>query len=301
MGESHEAITGPLPARLINEFEQLGLSPYEARILLALLRLGSGNTAQLARLSGVPRTSTYQILEELNYKGLAQPLSVDGPAVWACPGRDEVFARMDAAQEERLREHRMRTARLRELVAEILPEESVGAGPYVHIIQGARQVSHMYDRLLGQAEEELLVFNRPPYSNPPDEVNPAILQALAAGLRSRVLYEAGQWNHPDSARFRAAMSAYHDAGVEARLVPALPLKLAVVDRKVALLAMADPLVPDVGFPTTILVEHPGYAALQADAFEHRWASAAPLDRDGDLVTNAFPRLTSSVVDGTAIE
>lgn len=276
MGQSQQAAAGPLPERLIHEFEQLGFSPYESRILLALLQLGSGNTAQLARLSGVPRTSTYQILEELNRKGFAQQVPVEGPAVWALPSRDDVFDRMNAVQEERLREHRERTTRLRELVAETLPDESTGAGPYVHIIQGARQVSHIYDRLLGRAERELLVFNRPPYSRGATQVNPTVLGAVNAQVKVRVLYEESQWNAPESAEFREAMTVYHQAGVEARLVDGLPLKLAVVDRSVALLAMADPVVPDIGFPTTLLVEHPGFAALQADAFEQRWATAAPV-------------------------
>ena len=45
---------GPLPQQVVYELEELGLSPYEARILLALMRLGAANTAQLARQSGVP-------------------------------------------------------------------------------------------------------------------------------------------------------------------------------------------------------------------------------------------------------
>lgn len=277
VGDSQTAVVGPLPERLIHEFEQLGFSPYESRILLALLRMGSGNTAQLARLSGVPRTSTYQILEELNRKGIAQQLPVDGPAVWALPSREDVFDRIDAAEEERLREHRERTVRLRELVAETLPDESTGAGPYVHIIQGARQVSHIYDRLLREATTELLVFNRPPYSRGESQVNPTVVHAVNADVRTRVLYEEGQWNAPDSSEFREAMTTYHDAGVDARLTERLPLKLAVVDRKVALLAMADPVVPEIGFPTTLLVEHPGFAGLQADAFEQLWASAKPIE------------------------
>jgi sugar-specific transcriptional regulator TrmB len=298
MGDSHAAAAAPLPERLIHEFEELGLSPYEARILLALMQLGSGNTAQLARLSGVPRTSTYQILEELNRKGLAQRQAVDGPAVWASPGREDVFDRLDANEEQRLREHRERTARLRELVAQALPPESTGAGPYVHIIQGARQVSHIYDRLLRQSENELLVFNRPPYSYPANHVNPEVLKAVGRGVTTRVLYEGEQWHHADSLDFRRAMAVYHRAGVQARLTDELPLKLAVVDRKIALLAMTDPVLPEIGFPTTLLVEHPGYAGLQADAFEHRWASGEPVVDDEREVGKRPDRWLSSIREGS---
>lgn len=268
--------SGPIPDSLVREFEQLDLSPYEARVLLALLRLGAANTAQLARHSRVPRTSTYQVLEELNHKGLAQRLSVDGPAMWASPGREEVFHRLDAAQEAKLHRHLERTARLREVVAQTFPEVPSAAGPYVHVIQGAAQVSSMYDRLLADAENELLVFNRPPYSVAPDVVNDAVVEALERGVSTKVLYQSDQWYSAAAAGFRAAMAVYHRAGVEARLVRELPIKLAVADRSVALLAMTDPVLPEEGFPTTLLVEHPGFAALQADAFEERWRTAQPL-------------------------
>jgi sugar-specific transcriptional regulator TrmB len=267
--------SGPIPESLLHEFEQLDLSPYEARVLLALLRLGSANTAHLARHSGVPRTSTYQVLEELNRKGLAQRMSVEGPAVWASPGRDEVFDRLDAAQEERLRQHRARTANLRDVLARTFPEAPEAAGPYVHVIQGASQVSTIYERLLAEAQEELLVFNRPPYSFPRDEVNDAVLDALRRGVKARALYQDPQWNDPEAEPFRRAMARYH-AAVEGRLVDDLPIKLALADRKLALLAMTDPVLPEVGFPTTLLVEHPGFAALQAEAFERLWATATPV-------------------------
>lgn len=274
--EQHAVSSGPIPESLLHEFEQLDLSPYESRLLLALLRLGSANSAQLARHSGVPRTSTYQVLEELNRKGLAQRLSVDGPAMWACPGRDEVFDRLDAAEEERLRRHRTRTAHLREMLARTFPEAPEAAVPYVHVIQGAAQVSSIYDRLLSEATEELLVFNRPPYSLPPESVNQAVLATVGRGVASRVLYQALQWGDPAAEGFRAAMAAYHAAGVEGRLVDELPIKLAVADRRVALLAMTDPVLPDIGFPTTLLVEHPGFATLQAEAFERLWQDAWPI-------------------------
>ncbi len=281
--------SGPIPESLLHEFEQLDLSPYEARVLLALLRLGSANTAHLARHSGVPRTSTYQVLEELNRKGLAQRLSVEGPAVWASPGRDDVFDRLDAAQEERLRQHRARTANLRELLAREYPEAPDAAGPYVHVIQGASQVSSIYDRLLAEVQDELLVFNRAPYSFPPDRVNNAVLEAMGRGVACRVLYEGPAWEAQEFEGFRDAMAVYHDAGVQGRLVEALPIKLALADRKLALLAMTDPVLPDIGFPTTLLVEHPGFASLQAEAFERLWETAKPLEDRHRADPTAFPR------------
>ncbi len=276
-----------LPEDLLHELEELDLSRNEARVLLVLLRFGSANTAQIAQISGVPRTSAYQVLEELGRRGLAQRVSVDGPVTYTTPGRREVFSRLEADQEDRLRQYRERTARLADRLEEAFPDEESAAGPYVHVIHSAGQVSHFYDSLLGRARRELLVFNRPPYSS---QANPEVLQAVQRGVATRVIYEAEQWNAPGSAEFRKAVAGYHAAGVKGRLVDHLALKLAVVDRETALLAMADPVKPEIGFPATMLIEHPGFAELVADSFEVRWAAGEP-------VTFAAGELESGASDG----
>ena len=284
MAPPEPAAFGAMAENILREFEGLELSPYAARVLVALLRVGSANSAELARLSGVPRTSTYQIIEELSRKGLAERLGVDGPATWASPGRDEVLDRLDALQEERLHQQQARTARIRQLLASTFPETPSVAGRYVHVLIGVAQVATMYDRLVAAAQSELLVFNRPPYSRSPDQVSATVLDAVARGVDTRALYEEAQWCDPGASSFRAAMHQYHAAGVRGAVIPGLPIKLAVADRRVALIAMPDPLLPDASFPTTLLVEHPGFAALQAGAFDRWWALARPVE-------TAYPRAT----------
>jgi len=115
------ATPSAVPESLRRELQDLGLRPYEARVLLALLRAGSANSAQLAELSGVPRTSTYQVMEALTEQGLAERVPTHGPAVWTCSGWEAVVDALDAAEEERLREHHARTLQLRQILAEVLP------------------------------------------------------------------------------------------------------------------------------------------------------------------------------------
>lgn len=52
--------------------EQLGLRPNEAKIYLAVLALGEGSAAEIARKAAIERTSSYPILEELSKKELIQ-------------------------------------------------------------------------------------------------------------------------------------------------------------------------------------------------------------------------------------
>ncbi len=276
---SPEAVAGAgsNPEGLLQEFEKLDLSPYEARVLVALLRLGSANTAHLARQSGVPRTSTYQVLEELDRKGLAFRLPTQGPAVWASPGPEAVLDRLDAAQEERLRRQRACTAQLRETLARALPEPSPGASPHLQVVQGVAGVCSAYERILGEAAREVLVLSVPPYPCPSERVVAAVLGALGRGVRIRVVYQRSYWEVAPGEPFRRTTNAYHDAGVEARVAEEVPLKLVVADRRRALVAMSDPVPAEAGFPATLVVSHPGFAALQAEAFERLWQTAHPLE------------------------
>lgn len=284
-----------MPEALLRELQELDLSAYEARTLLALLRLGSANSAELARHSGVPRTSTYQVMEELNRKGLAQRLPADGPATWATPGRAEVVERLDALMEERLRQQKARTARVGELLASSFSDAPLTSAADVQVLPAA-QVAGVYARILAATRSELLVFNRPPYSKGPGHVNPAVLQALGRGVKSRTLYVASNWHDPAAHAFRKAMDEYHRAGVRAALVEELPVKLVVADRRVALVALTAEAEPDAALQASLLVEHGGFATLQAEAFEALWSRAQPVE-SAPAVTR--PKMTQGSPEAAA--
>ena len=54
----------------VNALMRLGLTEYEARIYIALIKSGPSRAGELSFLSDVPRTKTYGALKELMHKGL---------------------------------------------------------------------------------------------------------------------------------------------------------------------------------------------------------------------------------------
>lgn len=110
-----------VPESVSWELQELGLYSYAARLLLALLRVGSGSSAQLAELSGVPRTSVYRVMKALTEQGLVEAVPSFGPAVWTYPGWEVVVDLLDAAEEERVRQHHQRTQQLRKEMAQVFP------------------------------------------------------------------------------------------------------------------------------------------------------------------------------------
>jgi len=106
---------------LIRALEDVGLHPYEARVLLALLREGEAGSLRLATVSGVPRTSIYPVMKTLTKRGLAEPVPGFGAATWRSETWEAVVDALDAAEENRLLQHHARTMHLRASLTKILP------------------------------------------------------------------------------------------------------------------------------------------------------------------------------------
>lgn len=260
------------------DFQELGLSSYETRILLALFELGSATPVELAEAADVPRTSVYPVLKELRVKQLAGPLPGEGKAVWSSPGPRSVVDLLEAAQEDQLSRQKARAARMREAVDAFFPASSPAlAFPYLDMIHDPSKVKPCYERMLRSATSELMVYNRPPFSETAGKPNPLIIE-VAGRVRARALYDAARVTDPSCAPWRSEMETYHAAGVDGRLVDQVPMKLAIVDRRMTLFTLEDPELPNVGYPVAIYMEHPGVAVTHALAFEYLWERSRPFPR-----------------------
>ena len=62
-------------AELVAKMRKLGLTDYEARILIVLVRRAPATAYELAKASGVPRPNAYSALESLQERGAVMPVS----------------------------------------------------------------------------------------------------------------------------------------------------------------------------------------------------------------------------------
>lgn len=265
-------------------FEELGLNGYQARVMLALLKTGSATGIELAKLAGIPRTSVYPVLHELSALRLVSQVPGKS-AVWVSPGVEEVLNRLQAEQQERFRALETKVVQARELLDRLAAKPDVASLPYVQVIHSGAQSKLLFEQHVAATHSELLMFTRPPSSRPETEPSEIVLGALARGVAMRVLYQASDILDPPDESWLSPLDVYHDAGVDGRVVDSLPMKLAIFDRKAVLLALSDPVLPEVGFPTSLVVEHPDFALFQVRAFEDLWSAARPFDsfrqKDGD--------------------
>ena len=251
--------------------QDLRLTPREAQVLVALVRLESATVSQLAGLVGMERANVYPILEGLATRRLAQRLAPPSERTWVAPGREEIVASLLAEEEERHRATRKTAERARELLIEIAPHTPPTSLPYLQVIPQVSEVGKLYDRLLAETQSELLVCNKAPFGGAGMEVRPSIIDALGRGVIARALYESRELDLAGVKNLMQVRLLYHEAGVEGRIVEHVPVRLAVFDRRRVLFAMNDSVDRD-RFTTNIYVDNVDFAEFAALSFEQLWSA-----------------------------
>ncbi|MET8563148.1 helix-turn-helix domain-containing protein [Streptomyces flaveolus] len=255
--------------------EAAGVSPEEESLYQMLVTSGRATKGDIAQRAGLTDTETERILDSLVSKGLAT--HTDGtPRVFRpAPPEAALLPRLKRSADA-LDLARFEAARLIESYRETMRRHD--AGQLLEVITGAEALRQQLRQIQSSARHEMLWFCKAQYVAMPSGTNAEEFEALARGVRYRVLYEKAFFD--DEGALENVVAGVR-AGEVARAVPHLPLRLAVADRSVAVF----PLVaggphgsPEE--PTTALVRDSNLLAALIALFDRYWEDAVPLDIDG---------------------
>jgi sugar-specific transcriptional regulator TrmB len=300
-GAIHSAVPHPLPAAGFGSFAavaepipvdrlvRLGLTLYEARTYVALVRREASTPAEVSRLAGVPRPRIYDVLESLVGKGLAS-LRPGPTAKFVATPPDRVVAVLMGAHHDRL------TALeddARDVVDELRPAYQDGMQltdplDYIEVIRSTAAVGARFNDLQESVEREMLVFSKQGPVAVPVVENVVGLKLAARGVL-RTIYE---FAFLADERQLAGVRAFLDAGEQARFVEELPMKLGVIDERTVLFAMPDPIAGREDI-TTLVIEHPYLARALKIAFESVWTGGLTFDAACRRVGIRVPRTPPS--------
>ena len=250
---------------LVAQLTRLGLTSYEAKAYLTLIRRDSFTAAQVARQSGLPRQRIYDVLGSLVQKGLAV----------ARPGNVVKYAATapELAIDLLLTSHRDELSRMerdaRGMVNDLKPAYEAGQAhtdplEYIEVLRDRRAINERFDELQRGIEREILVFTKPPYATPVQEEVTGLEVTRTHVARS--LYELSALDDP---AFAEGVRKFVEAGEEARFVPELPLKLVIIDERLVMFGMEDPVAGSADL-TIMVVEHPSLANILKIAFDAVW-------------------------------
>jgi DNA-binding NarL/FixJ family response regulator len=125
--------------------------------------------------------------------------------------------------------------------------------------------------LVASAEREILAFDAPPYVSPTSAPSPSERDALARGVSVRAAYATEVLAIPERAETLREMVRL---GEQAHVLPRVPTKLIVVDRREAILPLTG---SDAGQRTTAAyVRRSGLSDALVELFEAHWAMSTPV-------------------------
>ncbi|WP_433214815.1 helix-turn-helix domain-containing protein [Dactylosporangium sp. CS-047395] len=246
------------------------LDPAEQSVYRLLVRLAVAGADDLADRADIPAAEVTRLLESLRAKGLAR----GGPIFEPLPP--------DVALGDALLRRQRSLDSARRVVAGLTEEYRATsrrriADHLVEIVVGAAALRERLRDMQESAQDEILWFCRvnPIAMSGPDNIEEST--ALARGVRYRAIYERALIEMPGELE---GIAASVRRGERARVVEALPVRLAIADRSMAIC----PLVPDherdLGEPTAALVRRSELLDALVALFESVWERATPL-LDGD--------------------
>lgn len=269
----------------------LGLQDSEELAYRALVEVPSYDAAGLAvRLSCHP-VDAARSLAALERLGLAARSSTCTDRYVASPP-SVALAALAVQREEELRRAQREIDALTEVYRGTETERSIS--DVVDVVQGAKAVGQRFAQLQMAAREEVLGFVKAEIAVVSPEENTEENAAVIRGVRYRVVIERSSFERPG---FFAAAAESLQAGEEVRVVPELPLRLLIVDRRIALVPLLSGPDRNVG---ALIVHRSGMLDALLALFDRVWRDGLPLvlGTDGVLdgaVGDGLPELDARIL------
>jgi sugar-specific transcriptional regulator TrmB/DNA-binding CsgD family transcriptional regulator len=257
-------------------FEFFGVEPSVEAVYLAMLERPDAGIPDISQYLRVSDQDVYAAMDELARLALVRP-SWENPemmrAVTPSIGVESLFAQQHNELIQRQRRLEEGRASLAALVAQHEASRPDRGGGQVEEIRGLDAVREYLERLTAEVRFEVwsMMPDGAQTSHNLEASRPLDQSLLDRAVEIRSLYQ-------DSIRNDTPSIAYarwiHEQGSEVRTVPVLPLRLIIIDRRIAIVPLG-PGEDDKG----IAALH-GFGAVSAMValFELTWQSAVPLGK-----------------------
>jgi sugar-specific transcriptional regulator TrmB len=217
----------------VSSLEFLGLSAYEIKVYLCILRNPRTRVPEIARLSKVPQPKVYATIKRLNSRGLIESYlgpvnrySVSDPDHGFRPLIEEAGARKSAAQTV--------VSELQTDYLSVEPDNSAHEGR-VKLFQSLPAATRSFRDRLTHVQREFSLVVRWPLALADYSMD--IGRITKAGGRVRVLCEMKGDVAEDQDQFVKRIAG---AGAAIRRIDEMPMRLAIFDEEAIALLMSEP-------------------------------------------------------------
>ncbi|MEU2424063.1 transcriptional regulator [Streptomyces sp. NPDC007851] len=263
----------------------LGIAESDEQVYRCFLDRGRATVADVVAALGVREHDVLRSTDRLRGLGL---LHVTGPGRFQATNPQAVLFPLLARRQLEL-ETALASARTEvDRIAERYREGRLRSDPrnLVEVLSDRELILERVAELSSSAKSHMWALDRPPYVGRPDgalhsnEEEFEITAAwLAQGIDVRSVYCPQSMERPG--RF-ATVLRLAELGEQSRMLPYLPFKLHIIDRRVALVPLSGPVYDD------LVVIHPsGMLDALMELYEAYWARAEPVSGAADAEDEAF--------------
>lgn len=258
---------------------KLGLSELEAKVYISLLKKNNFSATEIATITNINRTQTYDILSKLVKKGLCTEIR----------GNKKKYIAVDpekvlSALEKELEKKKQIAAELSSQLGEIYNGSHDKQNPldFIEVLFTRTSIINRIESLERESKECVMAFNKPPYAmnigqSDLNKISPEFRspqqEGIAKGVKFRSLYEIEGKN---SEEFIRKVKHFQAMGEDVKVAHHLPFKMFVFDKQIILLALRNQADTSVSF-TTMTIDHSDFAEAMAGIFELYWQGAMSIE------------------------
>ncbi|MFC4911143.1 helix-turn-helix transcriptional regulator [Actinomadura gamaensis] len=289
-------------ADLSTQLCRLGLSRPQAETYLALLATGPGDAARLAKELGLGPDELPDVsrrLGELRALGLVTAAGTDADE-HAPVDPSLALEHLAHARTAELREaHLAAVNAYRDYRRSVSPQAT---HDLVEVVTGSAITERIWN-IEEAVEHTVLRFDSPPYHTR-RSANPVEIENLGRGVEYRVVYSKPAVQDP--AYYGVNIRPCVAAGEQARVLPAVPVKLTIFDGRLALVSMS---FVEAEVNDSLLLVHPSsLLSALTGLFETSWRVALPMHLNDRVPATLNPTqrrilelLATGVTDETIAE
>ena len=244
--------------------EPIGVRPEDEAVYRGLLSRPDASGPDLAAALDRSAAEVAGSLARLEKLGLVHPLPTEPTRMRAA--RPDVA--IDALADRRREELARAQLAARTLLAEIPADQRYRPEEIVEVLVGWAEIAARFEQLLGTTRRELMVIDRPPYVADPGRSDTSVRRLLRANVRVRGIYA------PEALALPGALAEVQDAagaGEQSRVHPGLPMKLAIGDRRLAILPLGGQ-----GTEAAVCIRRSALLDALIRLFELLWEQATPI-------------------------
>ncbi len=254
---------------IMKELINFGFTANEITVYEKLLQFEQASATTLAKEAGVANSKIYNLLARLKEKGL----------VFEVEGEKRLYQAKDPAEgfqglQEEYRQKGLLLEQLKSLGRELFQAKGVQQSErVVKVVTSKTAIVSTFNQLFLDAREGGVGFIKGPYLMDLDQVAhqpSAIEESIKNGLHYRAIYEVGD---EQQEKVQQIASHFQAKGEEVRLHDELPMKMVIIDREKAFIALDS---PGSSGTLAILVNHPVFSQVLQETFERYWEQSSEI-------------------------